>query len=67
MAQVGRPEDLYDRPSGRFVAGFIGGSNFLPADGARHLEDDVVVAECEGAMVRALVAPPGARQALARR
>ena len=36
VAQVGRPEDLYDRPTSRFVAGFIGESNFLPADRARH-------------------------------
>ena len=53
VAQVGRPEDLYDRPCNRFVAGFIGESNFLPAV-VRDLEDDIVVAECEGVMVRAL-------------
>jgi ABC-type Fe3+/spermidine/putrescine transport system ATPase subunit len=53
VAQVGRPEDLYDRPSSRFVAGFIGESNFLPAI-VRGIEDDVVVAECDGAIIRAL-------------
>ena len=53
VAQVGRPEDLYDRPCNRFVAGFIGESNFLPAV-VRSLEEDVVVAECEGVLVRAL-------------
>jgi spermidine/putrescine ABC transporter ATP-binding subunit len=53
VAQVGRPEDLYDRPSSRFVAGFIGESNFLPAI-VRGIEDDVVVAECDGALLRAL-------------
>ena len=53
VAQVGRPEDLYDRPSNRFVAGFIGESNFLPAV-VRGMEDDVVVAECEGVLIRAL-------------
>jgi len=53
VAQVGRPEDLYDRPSNRFVAGFIGESNFLPAV-VRSMEDDVVVAECEGVLIRAL-------------
>jgi ABC-type Fe3+/spermidine/putrescine transport system ATPase subunit len=53
VAQIGRPEDLYDRPSNRFVAGFIGESNFLPAI-VRGLEDDVVVAECEGVLVRAV-------------
>jgi spermidine/putrescine ABC transporter ATP-binding subunit len=53
VAQVGRPEDLYDRPTSRFVAGFIGESNFLPAI-VRGLEDDVVVAECDGAIIRAV-------------
>jgi spermidine/putrescine ABC transporter ATP-binding subunit len=53
VAQVGQPEDLYDRPCNRFVAGFIGESNFLPAV-VRDFEDDIVVAECEGVMVRAL-------------
>jgi ABC-type Fe3+/spermidine/putrescine transport system ATPase subunit len=53
VARVGRPEDLYDRPSSRFVAGFIGESNFLPAV-VRGIEDDVVVAEHEGATIRAL-------------
>ena len=53
VAQVGSPEDLYDRPTSRFVAGFIGESNVLPAV-VRGLEDGVVVAECDGATVRAL-------------
>ena len=53
VAQVGSPEDLYDRPTSRFVAGFIGESNFLPAT-VRGMEDDVVVAECEGSIIRAL-------------
>ena len=53
VAQIGRPEDLYDRPGNRFVAGFIGKSNFLPAI-VRGMEDDVVIAECEGTLIRAL-------------
>jgi ABC-type Fe3+/spermidine/putrescine transport system ATPase subunit len=53
VAQVGCPEDLYDRPSSRFVAGFLGESNFLPAI-VRGIEDDVVVADCEGAIIRAV-------------
>jgi len=53
VAQVGAPEDLYDRPSDRFVASFIGESNFLPAV-VRGLEDGVVIAECQGAMIRAV-------------
>jgi spermidine/putrescine ABC transporter ATP-binding subunit len=53
VAQVGSPEDLYDRPSNRFVAGFIGESNFLPAI-VRGMEDDVVITECDGALIRAM-------------
>ncbi len=53
VVQVGRPEVLYDRPCNRFVAGFIGESNFLPAL-VRGLENDVVVVECEGALIRAM-------------
>ncbi len=29
IEQLGRPEDLYERPVSRFVAGFLGESNFL--------------------------------------
>ena len=42
VAQVGTPEDLYDRPCDRFVAAFIGEFNFLSAI-VRGMEDDVVV------------------------
>jgi spermidine/putrescine transport system ATP-binding protein len=31
IQQLGHPEELYERPINRFVAGFIGSSNFLPA------------------------------------
>jgi putative spermidine/putrescine transport system ATP-binding protein len=42
IAQVGTPSDIYDRPASRFVASFIGESNFLDAapdgrDGALHV------------------------------
>jgi spermidine/putrescine ABC transporter ATP-binding subunit len=53
IAQVGRPEDLYDRPNSRFVAAFIGESNFLPAV-VRGMEDEVVVAEYDGTIIRAI-------------
>ena len=42
IVQVGKPEDIYERPSSRFVADFVGSSNVLPPDitakfgGARH-------------------------------
>src|SRR4030088_8328 len=59
VARVAPPEDLYDRPSSRFVAAFLGESNFLPAI-VRGIEHDVVVAECEGAIIRALSRSPPA-------
>src|SRR6185436_20171176 len=31
LAQVGTPEDLYDRPASAFVADFVGEANILPA------------------------------------
>jgi spermidine/putrescine transport system ATP-binding protein len=34
LQQVGTPRDIYTRPANRFVAGFIGETNFLPATGA---------------------------------
>src|SRR2546428_9533094 len=33
--QLGDPESLYERPTTRFVAGFLGVSNLLPATGRR--------------------------------
>jgi len=53
IAQIGTPEDLYDRPCDRFVASFIGESNFFPGI-VRGTEDDMVVADCGGSIVRAL-------------
>ena len=32
ILQIGTPRDIYDRPAERFVADFIGESNFLPAE-----------------------------------
>jgi spermidine/putrescine ABC transporter ATP-binding subunit len=48
IAQVGTPEDLYDRPCDRFVASFIGESNFLPCV-VRGSDNGVVFADCGGA------------------
>ncbi len=53
IAQVGTPEDLYDRPCDRFVASFIGESNFMQGV-VRGLEDGIVVADCGGATIRAI-------------
>jgi spermidine/putrescine ABC transporter ATP-binding subunit len=51
VAQVGSPEDIYDRPCDRFVASFIGESNFLPGV-VRGVEDGVVIAACAGGTMR---------------
>jgi spermidine/putrescine ABC transporter ATP-binding subunit len=51
IAQVGTPEELYDRPCSRFVASFIGESNFLPCV-VRDMQDGVVTAECGAAVLR---------------
>jgi spermidine/putrescine ABC transporter ATP-binding subunit len=56
IAQLGRPEDLYDRPSSRFVASFLGESNFLPGIVHGFQDDEIVVASCGGTMVRAVAA-----------
>ena len=33
IEQVGTPRDVYEPPSSRFVADFIGTSNFIDGDG----------------------------------
>ena len=35
ILQIGSPRDIYDRPSERFVANFIGETNFLEGEVAR--------------------------------
>jgi spermidine/putrescine ABC transporter ATP-binding subunit len=55
IVQLGTPEDLYDRPCDRFVASFIGESNFLPCI-VRGSEDDVIVGDCGGTILRGLAA-----------
>ena len=37
IVQVGTPEEVYERPRNRFVAGFVGGSNVLEPPDARRL------------------------------
>ncbi|MCX5496314.1 ABC transporter ATP-binding protein [Kaistia dalseonensis] len=37
IAQIGAPEDIYERPQTRFVADFVGGSNVIEPDAAIRL------------------------------
>jgi spermidine/putrescine ABC transporter ATP-binding subunit len=54
VAQLGAPEDLYNRPESRFVASFIGESNFLPGI-VRGIENGLVIADCSGTIIRAVL------------
>ena len=67
IEQAGSPSDLYDRPATRFVAGFIGESNFLEGEVAG-LQGRDVAATVAGATVVAICRQPpavGARVVLA--
>ena len=67
IEQAGSPSELYDRPATRFVAGFIGESNFLEGEVAG-LQGRDVAARVAGATVVAISRQPqavGARVVLA--
>ena len=52
IAQLGTPEELYDHPSNRFVASFIGESNFLPCT-LQGFEGDQAVVSFDGSVLHA--------------
>ena len=41
IQQIGTPQDIYNEPSNRFVANFIGESNILPVDDCKVKFDDI--------------------------
>ncbi|MBX3568660.1 MAG: ABC transporter ATP-binding protein [Rhizobiaceae bacterium] len=43
LAQIGTPADLYERPANRFIAGFLGQSNFFSGDVEEQRGDEVAV------------------------
>jgi ABC-type Fe3+/spermidine/putrescine transport system ATPase subunit len=49
IEQIGSPSEIYLRPRSRFVAEFIGESNFLPRDGGTVLVRPEVIAVTAGA------------------
>jgi spermidine/putrescine transport system ATP-binding protein len=66
LQQLGTPTEIYERPASRFVADFIGETNFL--DGVvreRHGEDAVVCVEGVGVIRGQGPGEPGARVSLA--
>jgi spermidine/putrescine transport system ATP-binding protein len=62
IQQQGRPEELYQRPTNRFVAGFIGSSNFLGATVVGHdrATGKATVETAEGLRLTGPVMDPGA-------
>lgn len=50
VLQIGSPTDIYERPASRFVADFIGETNFLPGTLARR-EGERAVLDCAGLAV----------------
>ena len=67
IEQAGTPADLYDRPANRFVAGFVGESNFLDGAVAAVSGRDVAVRVGGSTVTAVSDAPPpiGARVTLA--
>lgn len=53
VAQIGTPRDLYDRPTSRYVADFIGETNLLPGTVAGS-RDGIVTLKVGDTMVRGL-------------
>jgi spermidine/putrescine transport system ATP-binding protein len=59
VLQVGAPRDIYDRPAERFVANFIGETNFLSGELLSFAYGSGVVRLASGAQITASM-PPGA-------
>jgi iron(III) transport system ATP-binding protein len=53
IQQVGRPREIYDKPASRFVAGFIGKSNFIEGTVEREETDGVFTISTFGGELRA--------------
>ncbi len=45
IAQIGTPQEIFDRPANRFVADFIGGCNFIPA--ISRSDGTIIMPECK--------------------
>jgi ABC-type Fe3+/spermidine/putrescine transport system ATPase subunit len=58
IVQVGRPAEVYDRPANRFVAGFLGESNFLPGT-LRAVADGKCIVETELGALEAVAPADG--------
>ncbi|MBD2460349.1 ABC transporter ATP-binding protein [Oscillatoria sp. FACHB-1407] len=54
VEQVGSPSEIYDRPTSRFVAQFIGKANFLTGK-VTQVDASVAVVEVNGVLIRATI------------
>ena len=61
VAQLGPPEELYRRPRSRFVAEFLGETNFIPGHLRQQAGPDAIVDTGVG-MLRSRSTPPAAGQ-----
>ncbi len=52
IEQSGTPEDLFDRPTSRFSASFMGFENLLPGRVVEQLSDGSIVLDCCGVRIR---------------
>lgn len=61
IRQIGSPRDIYDHPAERFVADFIGDTNFLEAELLRVAGEEAEIRLASGAEVAARAAAGGAQ------
>ncbi|GGG26423.1 ABC transporter ATP-binding protein [Caldovatus sediminis] len=58
IAQIGTPQEIYERPADPFVADFIGTTNFLPGRVAEAAGEDALIELGDGQRVRVRASPP---------
>ena len=57
IAQVDAPRDLYERPVNRFVADFLGETNFIPAVVLEHNGEHIILETAAGRLRSSVVTP----------
>jgi spermidine/putrescine transport system ATP-binding protein len=62
IRQIGAPRDIYDHPAERFVADFIGDTNFIPAEITGVQDQSATVRLASGQTTSALLPEGGARE-----
>jgi spermidine/putrescine ABC transporter ATP-binding subunit len=65
IVQLDRPETLYDRPGSKFIASFLGESNFLQCTMRSFHGDGQIIADHRGTTIKAVAACPVASRPVA--